>query len=403
VNARRDRRHFFRLLGAAGSLAWFPACTRRAGAPEDGGAVGSASWFPEKARDLILHTDRPPNLEMPARYFVHDLTPNDAMFVRWHLSKLPESYDLGAYRLKVGGHLERPLSLALNELKGSFSPVSIVAVNQCSGNGRASFAPNVPGVQWGGGAVGNARWTGVRLKEVLERAVVKQGAVDVTFGGLDGAPLAQVPDFVKSLDVGHAMDPDVLLAYAMNDAPLPMLNGFPLRLVVPGWFSTYWVKALDEITVLPQAFDGFWMKKAYRVPKTADGDENPADLAKETVPITRLVVRSLFAHPLAGDSIDRGNPCEVHGVAFDGGSGIAKVELSTDAGSTWQPAALGEDLGKYAWRRWRATWTPAAPGRATLVVRATSTAGETQREAPRWNRGGYLRNEPERIDVTVNA
>lgn len=362
-------------------------------------AAASVGGWPGKASDLVLLNDRPPNLETPTKYLAHDFTPNEAMFVRWHLSGLPASVDVRTFRLHVGGHVNRELSLSLDEIK-KLHEVSIVAVNQCSGNGRATFEPRVPGVQWTGGAVGNAKWTGVRLKDVLERAGVKTGAVDVSFGGLDAPPVGSVPDFVKSLDIEHAQDGDVMIAWAMNDEPLPVLNGFPLRLVVPGWYSTYWVKALDAITVLPSTFDGYWMKRAYRIPKD-DAIESPTDSAKDTVPISKMNVRALFAKPLGGEALPQGQPCSVHGVAFDGGSGIARVELSTDGGASFQTADLGKDLGKFSWRRWMATWTPTVVGKTTLVVRATSASGETQKTTRRWNRGGYMKNDPERIEVTV--
>ena len=399
MTLRLPRRELLRIAGASVVGAW--ACDRRAPGPSDSGPAASAGGWPGKAQDMVLLTERPPNLEMPARYLAYDITPNEAMFVRWHLSGLPTSVDERTFRLRVTGHVERALELSLDELKKSFSPVSITAVNQCSGNGRSTFEPRVPGVQWTAGAVGNARWTGARLKDVLDRAVLNAGAVDVTFGGVDRPPLQGTPDFAKSLGAARAQDPDVLVAWAMNDAPLPMLHGFPLRLVVPGWYSTYWVKALDAITVLPSAFDGYWMAKAYRIPKSDDANETPGELAKDTTPISRMNVRSLFAKPLAGEKIARGVACGVEGVAFDGGSGIARVELSTDDGASFRDAQLGDDLGKYSWRRWRATWTPTTAGAASLVVRATSVAGEVQRATPRWNRAGYLKNDPDRVAVTV--
>jgi DMSO/TMAO reductase YedYZ molybdopterin-dependent catalytic subunit len=252
--------------------------------------------------------------------------------------------------------------------------------------------------------VGNAKWTGVRLKDLLAKAKVKAGAVDVSFDGLD-APIIPptdknpgTPDFVKSLAVAKANDPDVIVAYAMNDRELPMLNGFPLRLVVPGWFATYWVKALDEITVLDKPFDGFWVAKAYRVPKNDPRvNESPTDLAKETVPIAEMVTRSLFAFPLGGEKVAAGKAVEVNGLAWDGGKGIATVEVSADGGKTWNQAKLDPELGPYAWRRWRYPWTPAA-GKHALMCRATSTSGETQVEK-QWNRSGYARNVIERVEV----
>jgi DMSO/TMAO reductase YedYZ molybdopterin-dependent catalytic subunit len=390
-----DRRGFFGLAGA-GALV-LGGCKRDAPTSVIAIDAGPAR-FPEKAADLILHTDRPPNLETPLRYFRQDLTPNDAMFVRWHVSSLPLAIDLRAWRLRIEGHVDHSLALSLDELR-AMEPVSIVAVNQCSGNSRALFAPRVPGVQWARGAIGNAKWTGVRLKDLLAKAGVRAAARDVTFRGLDKAPRESVPEFVKSLAVDRANDPDVIVAYAMNDAPLPMLNGFPARLVVPGWFSTYWVKSLSEIRVLDDAFDGFWMAKAYRIPKTAGADESPTDLAKETTPISKMNVRSLIVRPEADELVPAGRAYEIEGLAFDGGAGIKKVEVSTDGGATWSDARLDADLGRYSWRRWRATWTPPVAPAHAILARATSAAGEEQRATPQWNRAGYMRNVFERVDV----
>lgn len=419
---RQDRRAFLRMATTAGAGLLLPACRRdesTAAAPTPGPSASPApsaaapqpapapalpaapemATFPEK-RALILHTDRPPNLESPLRYLREDLTPNDAFFVRWHLADIPTSVDPATFRLKLGGHVERELSLSLDDLKKRFKPASVVAVNQCSGNSRSHFSPRVPGGQWGHGAVGNARWTGVRLKDLLDKAGVKPGAVEVTFDGLDRGVLPATPDFVKSLPFERAGDGEVMVAYEMNGEPLPMLNGFPLRLVVPGWFATYWVKALGEIAVLADSFHGYWMDKGYRVPKNAAMQESPGDLAKETVPITRMVVRSLLVRPEPGEQVPAGAPYEIEGVAFDGGSGIKRVEVSTDGGKTWADAALGPDLGKYSWRRFRHSWKP-VHGPQTVMARATSNAGETQPDAPGWNRSGYARNLIEPVHVTV--
>lgn len=293
-------------------------------------------------------------------------------------------------------------------MKKDFEPVSVVAVNQCSGNSRSHFDPRMPGVQWGHGAIGNARWTGARLKDLLSKAGAKAKAVEVSFGGMDSSTLpnapgfAGTPDYVKSLPFDLANDSEVMVAYAMNDKPLPMLNGFPLRLVVPGWYATYWVKALDEISVLDKPFDGFWMAKAYRVPNTPDFQETPGALAKETIPIHRMTTRSLFVPMEAGKPVHAGEPLEVQGVALDGGSGIRKVEVTTDDGKSWHEAALGRDLGRYSWRRWRYNWKP-APGKNRLKVRATSNDGDGQTQTQaQWNRSGYARNGIETLDVEAS-
>ena len=398
------RRDLLRLAAVAGAGTLLPRMGFAADGPTTAPAAASAPArlvrFPEKT-DLILLTDRPPNLETPLRHFRHDLTPNDAFFVRWHLSGIPTSVDLRTFRLAVGGHVQKPLSLSLDELTKSFDPVSVVAVNQCSGNSRSLYEPRVGGGQWGHGAMGNAKWTGVRLSDVLKRAGVKDAAVDVTFAGLDRGVLPDVPQFVKSLALDRATDGEVTIAYQMNDAPLPMLNGFPLRLVVPGWFGTYWVKALNEINVLPEAYKGFWMAKAYRIPNNPDAQETPQALATDTVPISAMSVRSLFVRPEPAQRIKRGEAVEVEGLALDDGQGIRKVELSVDGGTRWQEAQLDPDLGNHSWRRWRFRWQPPAAGTYRLMSRATNGAGRTQ-TSQQWNRSGYQRNVIEHVDVTVS-
>jgi DMSO/TMAO reductase YedYZ molybdopterin-dependent catalytic subunit len=394
------RRRVLEMLGAAalgGVACKSPSTTT---GPTEAGAGASGSLvFPQKARDLIVLADRPPNLEMPLHYLSHDLTPNEAFFVRWHLMGVPTRLDRRTFKLRVAGHVEREIELSVDELE-RMSTVEIVAVNQCSGNGRGLSSPRVPGVQWTNGAIGNARWRGVPLKDLLAKAGIKAGAVDVTFRGADQPPLPATPAFVKSLSVEQALDPDVLVATSMNGAPLPVLNGFPVRLVVPGRYSTYWIKSLERIEITSAPFDGYWMAKAYRIPKNDRANESPDDLAKETTPIGRMNVRSLLVPP-AG-KLQAGSRISLEGVAFDGGSGIRNVEVSTDGGATWQQARLDADLGKYSFRRFRAEWTPPAAGTFTLLSRATSVAGETQSAEPRWNRAGYMRNVPEPLEVKVS-
>jgi sulfite dehydrogenase (cytochrome) subunit A len=393
-----NRRRFLELAGTAGvglvTLSNQPASVLAASSDPD-----ELVRFPEKT-ELILLTDRPPQLETPLHYFRQDLTPNEAFFVRWHLEGIPTSVDLRTFRLNVGGHVRQPLQLSVDELRSQFDPISVIAVNQCSGNSRSFFEPHVPGGQWKHGAVGNAKWTGVSVKSILDRAQVKSGAVDVSFNGLDVPPLPSVSDFVKALSIDHARDEEVMVAYAMNDQALPMVNGFPLRLVVPGWYGTYWVKALSDIAVLPQAFSNFWTDKAYRIPSGPNGTESPKHMAKETVPINRFNVRSIIVRPEPEQTMHPGMPTEMEGIAFDSGQGIRRVEVSTDGGASWANARLDPELGKYSWRRWRASWTPRNRGQYRLLARATNAAGETQSKE-QWNRSGFMWNVVSQVDVRV--
>jgi hypothetical protein len=230
-------------------------------------------------------------------------------------------------------------------------------------------------------------------------AGVQAGAKQVTFNGMDGPVSDKTPDFIKALDLDHARDGEVMLAYGMNGDELPVLNGFPLRLVVPGYYGTYWVKHLNEITVIDSVYDGFWMKSAYRIPDNDCNCVEPGTPPKATIPINRFTVRSFITSVTDGAKLKAGRTA-LKGIAFDGGKGIKEVAVSTDGGKTWLPARLGPDLGKYSFRQWSLTVKLAA-GAQELKVRATSNAGDVQPAEARWNPAGYLRNVIETTRVTV--
>jgi sulfite dehydrogenase (cytochrome) subunit A len=356
--------------------------------------------FPQK-RSLIVLTPRPPQLETPFSVFDQGVyTPNDAFFVRWHLPNIPQQVDANAHRIAVAGEVTTPLSLSLDDL-AKLPAVEVSAVNQCSGNGRGLSSPRVPGGQWLNGAMGNALWTGVRLRDILDRAGLKASAKQVQFDGLDAGVFPGTPKFRKSLDVDVARRDDIIVAYAMNGEALPVLNGYPVRLIVPGWYSTYWVKMLSTITVLDRSDDNFWMKTAYRIPDTPDNAVTPGSSGFATIPINRLRVRSFITNLSDGGAIKSGSQ-ELRGIAFDGGSGIKRVELSTDGGTTWRDAALERDYGKYSFRRWHATVDVRAGAPLAAAVRATANDGATQPVAQGWNPSGYLRNAIETYKVTVS-
>jgi len=356
--------------------------------------------YPQK-RPLIRLTTRPPQLETPFSVFDEEvITPNDAFFVRYHLNLPPLNVDVDAFRLRVMGKINTPAEFSVAELKSKFEPVEIIAVNQCSGNGRGFSQPRVSGGQMANGAMGNARWKGVRLKDVLEKAGVAAGARQVTFNGLDAPVLEKTPDFVKALEVDHALDGEVMLAYEMNGADLPVLNGYPLRLVVPGYYGTYWMKHVNEITVVDEVFSGYWMGTAYRIPDNACACLEPGTTPKKTIPISRLNVRSFITSLADGAEIRAGQPATVKGIAFDGGYGIREVLFSDDGGQSWREAELGKDLGKYSFRQWQIRFAPKA-GLMTLMVKAANRIGQSQPMEPLWNPAGYMRNVVEAVRVKV--
>lgn len=355
----------------------------------------------EGKKEMILLTDRPANLETPLHYFLEDYTPNDVFFVRWHLPVLPDKVDEDTFRLRVSGEVENTLALSLADLKTLFPKDSIVALACCAGNARSFCDPKVPGGQWKNGAMGNAKWTGVKLKAVLEKAGLKKDAYEISFNGMDLPSFPGVADFVKSLKADHAMDGEVMIAYAMNDQPLPKLNGYPLKLVVPGWYATYWVGMLNEIKVIPDTFQGYWMKKAYLKPKgIANAAEKPDSLAKTLEPVNKMDIRSIFVSPEPDSVLQVGRSYEIQGLAFDSGNGITAVDISMDDGKTWHATKLDQELGKYAWRRWRYAYTPAQHGEVHFKVKATNRIGEIQPD-DHWNRSGYMRNSIESLTLTV--
>ena len=356
--------------------------------------------FPQKGA-MILQRTRPALLETPFEVFDQGVfTPNDRFFVRWHWAVIPEEVDADKFRLTVHGQVNQAQSLSLTDL-AALPRVELAAVNQCSGNSRGLFAPRVPGGQWANGAMGNARWSGVRLRDVLDRAGVKAGAVQVRFNGMDTPVVDDAPDFLKSLDVDHARDGEVMIAYAMNGEQLPLLNGFPLRLIVPGWYSTYWVKMLNDIEVLDHADDQYWMKTAYRIPDTPNADVKPGATGFKTVPISRMNPRSFVTNLHSGQTVSAGAPVSVRGIALGGDTGVARVDVSTDAGRTWLPTKLSADEGKYSFRRWEATVSLAGRGGHGVMVRCTNTAGVTQPAVPNWNPGGFMQNGIETTKLTA--
>ena len=345
-------------------------------------------------KPLIKLSYRPPNYETPIEYFRTTITPNDAFFVRYHLSDIPE-IDAATWKVSVGGEgANSQTELTLDDLH-KMEAVEVVAVNQCSGNRRGLFQPHVPGVEWGYGAMGCARWKGIRLRDVLDRVGLKKEAIEIVFDGADGPVIPRTPDFIKSIPVWKAIEDSTLIAYEMNGQPLPHFNGFPARIVVPGWTGTYWVKHVTSINAVTKPETGFWMNPAYRIPVGKFPLVTRSFASQETavnVPITEMVVNSLITSHVDGESVRAGAAVSVGGIAWDAGYGISTVDLSTDGGKNWQRAKLGEDLGRFAFRTFSYSFTPRKKGRQTVMARAANKIGQSQTTELILNPAGYHHN-----------
>jgi sulfite oxidase len=345
---------------------------------------------------LLVRSLRPPDYETPVALLDSAITPVEHFYVRTHMP-VPASLDTASWAVQIEGEVKTPLTLSLDELK-RLPSTTITAVLECAGNGRAFFDPPVAGIQWAKGAVGNARWTGVRLADVLKRAAVKSTGRFVTMNGADRG-MGQQPDFIRQLPIDKAMQADTLIAYDMNGQPLTPLHGFPLRMIVPGWEGAYWVKWLTNLRVIDREFDGFWVATGYRYPIRTVAPGATVD-AKDMVPLTGLVVKSLITQPLDGTTL-ASRKLEIAGFAWAGEPDIARVEVSTDHGATWQPARLVGERAKYAWRRFEYVLEVRQPGSYLIFSRATDINGRAQPMRPPWNPSGYLWNAPDSVRVEV--
>ena len=359
-----------------------------AGGPE---ARSFTTAYPQKGR-MILQRTSPPWLETPPEVFDQGVfTPNNRFFVSWHWATLPEDIDVGSFRLAIRDNVETPLSLTVDNILKDYERVEIAAVCLCAGSGRSYFQPRVLGPQWGNGAMGNARWAGVRLRDVLDGAGTKAGSVQVRFAGLDQAIFPEAPQFIASLDLDHARDGEVMIAFGMNDEEIPYLNGFPLRLIVPGWSSVYWIKMLSDIEVLTKPDDTYWTARGYHVPtepfaSVGAGVREGFQLEK----VTAIFPRSIVTNLQDGAQVASGKPIELRGIALGGDAGVKSVDYSLDGGKSWRPARLGADYGKYSFRGWSANVTFDTKGPAGVMLRCTNLDGVAQPMQRTWNPAGYM-------------
>lgn len=352
---------------------------------------------------LIRKSFRPPNFETPLSYFQQAFTPNNAFFVRYHVADIPE-IDGENWRLSISGDAAgKTLDLSLNDLRTQFEQVEMNALCMCSGNRRGLFLPHVVGVEWGHGAMGNAHWKGVRLKDVLARAEPQKNALEVGLNGADRPVIDAAPDYIKSIPLWKALDESTLIAYEMNGEPLPHWNGFPARLVVAGWTATYWMKHLTALNISSKPVEGFWMKPGYRIPKGKFPlvDRFVSQDTETNTPITEMLVNSLFTNMSDSATFAVGSSSHARGVAWDGGYGIAMVEVSMDNGQIWHRAELGADLGKYSWRQWNFRMQFDKPGKQIVMARATNRIGATQTFELIANPAGYHHNVVQRILIDV--
>jgi sulfite oxidase len=347
-------------------------------------------------RPMILHNDRPEDLETPLRYFDQYLTPVDAFFVRQHLPR-PAPIDRAAYRLTLNGMVSKPVEATLADLQ-RLPQQTLPAVIECTGNGRGFYSPKVPGIQWGRGAIGNAEWTGPRLSDVLKLAGLSSSASWLEIDGADRG-VAATPDFIRSMPMQKALHPATLLALKMNGQPLPDIHGAPARLIVPGWDGTSSVKWVIRLTPAAQQSAGFFMNPGYRYPKYP---LLPGSAAKpgELEVIEGMPVKSTITAPEDQARLPLA-PLTIRGFAWAGENAIDRVEVSTDGGARWHAAELTGPKLPFAWRLWRLDWKPADPGYYTILSRATDTAGRVQPFVPAWNPSGYLWNGIDRVGVTV--
>jgi DMSO/TMAO reductase YedYZ molybdopterin-dependent catalytic subunit len=356
------------------------------------------STAPVAKREMLVRSARPQDLEMPLAGFADYITPIDRFFVRSHV--YTPRVDVATWRLTVDGSVTSSLKLTIDDLRRM--PASeVVSVLECAGNGRGFYEPSVPGLQWGHGAVGNGRWRGVRLADVLKRAGLRSSAREILFNGAD-VPIGTMPDFARSIPLAKALHPDTLLAYEMNGETLPIEHGFPLRVIVPGWAGDSWIKWVTSISVLDREHDGFWMARAYRHPGKPVKPGTP--VAPELMqPLTSLRVKSVIADPLDGAAVIAGRTLVIRGAAWSGDAGpVTGVDVSVDAGRTWRPAAMRRDQRtEFGWRLWEYPWTPARAAYYTILARARDASGGVQPLEPEWNPSGYAWNVVPRAGVNV--
>jgi len=396
-----QRRDFFRMSFVASSAlltsSSLYATTQK---PRDMQEVSTVS-FPEK-RPLITYSDRPPLLESPRETFTTAITPNNELFVRWHMPKIPTHINMETYYLHIHGEVHERLYLTLDRLKKEFEAVEVTVAMQCGGNSRSAFSPTTTGIQWGSGAMGCSVYKGVRLKDVLKRAGLKEEAKWITLNGDDKPVMEKIASFKRELEIEKISD-DTIIAYEQNGEDLPFLNGYPLRLIIPGFYADSWVKMLSNIHVTKEYVPHFYMDTAYRIPDNECECELPEKRALKSKPLEEMNVKSYIGYPTSKSQIPYGSDLTIKGVAFDEGSGIEAVYISLDGGKNWSEAFLDKELSPYAFRLFRYKFRVKKKNSLTIMAKARNKRGEEQPfpYEVAWNHGGYKYNGIDSVTVTI--
>ena len=375
------RRGFLIATGAAAAVAWGLG-------PESSPAQQPPAAVPGKEK-LIVRSPRPINLETPVRELTAYHTPEDVFYVRNNYEA--PAVDPGRrWSLRIDGEVERPLVLRADDLR-KLPTITQDVTLECAGNGRAFHRPRAAGIQWEYGAVGNARWKGVRLADVLALARLRPTGRHVAFAGADKLPTPQAPDFIRSVPVWKALEPHTMIAVEMNDGPLPHLHGGPARVIVPGFVGSASIKWIERVMVIPDEFSGPFMKRSYRAPR--------ADDEKETYSLQSLEVKSLIVAPLEGARLSAGRTT-VWGWAWAGEGELTGIDVSTDGGQRWGPGTFTGAWDRYSWRKWEYEWE-ARPGTYALMARATDSLGRVQPASRAANPLGYRWNVVHAVKVEV--
>jgi sulfite oxidase len=393
----KQRRHFVQGVAAAVAASRIPEVLAQ---ETPANVIDNGEIKKLKVQAMEYHSERPLTGSVPAHAHDFDVTPGDRMFIRNNL--LTPAVDIDKHRLTITGLVDKQLSWSVYELAKAFTSVSVVGMLECAGSGRSNYQPRASGTPWGAtGGMGCPKWGGVRLADVLKAAGLKPGAAHVAGQGVDPGMVPTAAPVIRSIPVAKAMDDNTLIAWAMNDQPLPFVHGYPLRLVVPGWVGSASTKWLSTLTVLDAPFKGTYMNSSYVMPRNPvqPGEKMPAD----TVSTEAWPVKSIITSPGPNGRAKAGQTLNVRGRAWVGEGSIDRVEISTDEGKTWERATLARQGDKYAWRRFEAQVPLRNAGYATILARAWDDRGNVQPAQPKWNPLGYFWNGWHRVGVVVEA